>query len=67
VQKYKRLLTFLATLLPMYIMLTSRRIISDGDFWTIYLIGKVFLSLILLLFIYAMIRIFQRIQQLNGR
>ncbi len=66
-QKYQRLLTFLTILLPMYIMLTSRRIISDGDFWNVYLIGKVFLSLILLLFIYAMIKTFQRIQQIKGR
>jgi hypothetical protein len=66
-QKYQRLLTILVILLPMYISLTSRRIISDGDFWTVYLIGKAFLSFILLLYIYAMIRIFQRIQQLKGK
>jgi uncharacterized phage infection (PIP) family protein YhgE len=66
-QKYQRLLTFLTILLPMYIMLTSRRIISDGDFWNVYLIGKIFLSLILLLFIYAMIKTFQRIQQLKNK
>lgn len=66
-QKYQRLLTFLVAFLPIYITLASRRIFTDGELVNIYQPGRLFLSIILILYVYAMIKIIQRIQQLKGK
>lgn len=66
-QKYQRLLTFLIILLPIYIMLTSNRIFSNDETLNIYSIGRLFLSLFLIIYIYAVIMIFKRVWQLKGK
>ena len=63
--KYQRLLTYLTIFLPIYLMFAGQRIVSEGVLLNIYLAGKLFLSLFLILYIYAMIKIFKRIQQLK--
>jgi len=66
-QKYQRLLMFLTIFLPVLIMIAGRRIVADGVLMNIYSIGKLVLSLFLIIYAYAMVMIFRRILKLKGK
>lgn len=66
-QKYQRLLTILIVFLPIYFMMSTRPVDSTSRFAELYNAGKFIMSLLLILYACAMIKIFQRIQQLKKR
>lgn len=66
-QKYKRILIFLVILLPALIMGVLRPSTGGSSLSEFYSIFKTILGLILILYVYAMLRIFQRILQLQKK
>lgn len=63
--KYKRLITFLVVFLPIFITLTTRPLDGSSSFAGLYFAGKMFGMFLTLLYVAAMIKIFQRIKQLK--
>lgn len=65
--KYQRLITILVVFLPIFITITTRPINSSSEFAGLYFAGKMVGTFVMLLYSAAMIKIFQRIQQLKGK
>ena len=66
-QKYQRLITILIVFLPIFITITTRPIDTSSEFVGLYFAGKMIGTFLMLLYTAAMIKIFQRIQQLKGK
>jgi hypothetical protein len=66
-QKYQRLITILVVFLPFFITITTRPVDSSSEFAGLYFAGKMIGTFLMLLYVVAMIKIIQRIQQLKGR
>jgi hypothetical protein len=66
-KKYTRLLTHLTIFLPIYVVLATRPVSTDGNFSNLYSIVRLIMSLILVLYAYAMVRLFMRINQLRKK
>ena len=66
-QKYQRLITILVVLLPIFITITTRPLDASSAFAGLYFAGKMIGTFLMLLYVIAMIKIFQRIQQLKGK
>jgi hypothetical protein len=66
-QKYQRLITILVVFLPIFISITTRPIDPSSRFVGLYFAGKMIGTFFMLLYTVAMIKIFQRIQQLKGK
>jgi len=66
-QKYQRLITILVVFLPIFITLTTRPIDSSSQFAGLYFAGNMIGAFLMLLYVAAMIKILQRIQQLKGK
>lgn len=66
-QKYQRLIIILIVFLPIFMTITTRPINPASPFVTLYFIGKLLGTFLMLLYAIAMIKIFQRIQQLKGK
>ncbi len=64
-QKYQRLIAFLIVFLPIFLTITTRPIDSSSTFASLYLLGKIIGMFLLLLYCYAILMIFQRIQRLK--
>ncbi len=66
-QKYQRLITILVVFLPVFITLTTRPIDSSSAFVGLYFAGKMLGTFLMFLYVVAIIKIFQRIQQLKRK
>ena len=66
-QKYQRLITILVVFLPIYLMMSTRPVDSTSRFAELYLAGKFIMSLFLILYAWAMIKITKRIQELKNK
>ena len=66
-QKYQRLITILVVFLPFFITITTRPVDSSSEFAGLYFAGKMIGMFLMLLYVVAMIKIFQRIQELKKR
>jgi hypothetical protein len=66
-QKYTRLLTFLLVFLPIYLMLVTRTVQGEGTFSEFLAALKFLLSLFLIFYAYAILRISRRIMQLKKK
>ena len=66
-QKYQRILIFLVILLPAFTMFVFRPPTEGSLLFDLYSILKTIMGLILVFYVYAMLRIFQRILQLKKK
>lgn len=66
-KKYTRLLTHLTIFLPIYIVLATRPVSMESHLFDLYSIARVIMSLILVLYAYAMVRLLMRINQLRKK
>jgi hypothetical protein len=66
-QKYTRLLAFLLVFLPIYIMMVTRPALGEGIFSEFLAALKFLLSLFLIFYAYAILRISRRIMQLKKK
>lgn len=66
-QKYQRLIIMLIIFLPIYLLMSTRPVDSTSQFAELYLAGKFVMSLFLILYAYAMVRILRRILQLKNQ
>jgi hypothetical protein len=63
-QKHQRLLIFLVTLLPVLLMSVTRPVSAGSSLFDFYLIFKTIMGFFLIFYVFAMLRIFLRINQL---
>ena len=66
-QKYQRLIAILVVFLPIFITLTTSPIDTSSGFAGLYFAGKVIGAFLMILYIAAMIKIFQRVQRLKAK
>jgi len=66
-QKYQRLISILIVFLPIFMTITTRPIDPTSQFAALYFTGKLLGTFLMLLYVVAMIKIFQRIQELKKR
>ena len=66
-QKYQRLIVILIVFLPIFMTITTRPIDGDSPFAGLYFAGKMIGAFLMFLYVVAMIKIFQRIQQLKTK
>ncbi len=66
-QKYARLMLLLFIFLPIFIFLATRQVPAGSNIYDLYSIVKLFFSLILILFAYAIVRIGLRILRLRKK
>lgn len=66
-QKYQRLIIILIIFLPIFVTLGTRQIDPTSRFSELYLAGKFVMNLFMLIYAYAMIMIFRRMQQLKNK
>ena len=64
-QKYQRLIAILVVFLPIFVTIATRPVDQTSRFAELYLAGKFLMSLLIMLYAYAMIMIIRRIQQLK--
>lgn len=64
-QKYARVLVFLIIFLPIYVNLVTRTVPMDSNYYDFYSIAKLVMSLIIVLYVYAMVRLIVRINRLR--
>jgi hypothetical protein len=67
VQKYQRLIMILIIFLPIFVTMGTRQIDQTSRFSELYLAGKFLINILMLIYAYAMIMIFRRIQQLKNK
>jgi hypothetical protein len=65
--KYQRVIITLTVFLPILMMFAIRPVSTDSHFAELYMAGKFIMSLFLILYAYAIIRIFGRMQQLKKK
>jgi hypothetical protein len=66
-QKYQRLIIILIVFLPIFITLGTRQIDPASRFSELYLAAKFIMNILMLIYAYAMIMIFRRMQQLKNK
>ena len=66
-QKYQRLIIILTIFLPIFVTMGTRQIDPTSRFSELYLAGKFLINILMLIYAYAMIMIFRRIQQLKNK
>jgi hypothetical protein len=66
-KKYTRLLTHLTIFLPIYIVLATRPVSLESNYFGFYSIPRLIMSLILVLYALAMVRLLIRISQLRKK
>lgn len=66
-KKYTRLLTHLTIFLPIYIVLATRPVSMESNYIDFYSLVRLIMSLILVLYAYAMVRLLLRINQLRKK
>ncbi len=66
-QKYQRLIVILIVFLPIFMTITTRPIDPASPFVDLYFAGKMIGAFLMILYVAAMIKIFQRIQQLKSK
>ena len=64
-QKYRRVLTTLIVLMPIFVISVTRPLNPDSRFYDLYGISKLFMSGILMLFTYSMMRLMMRIKNIK--
>jgi hypothetical protein len=65
--KYRRLMIFLVVFLPILNILLLQDISAASPFAPLYLAGKLFAGFLMILYLYALIRLWARIRQLNQK
>jgi len=66
-QKYQRVLVTLVILLPILTVFVTRPAVEGGPWYDLHSIIKTLLSLFLIFYVYALVRIFNRILQLTKK
>jgi len=67
VQKYQRLFTYLTIFFPVLFIFTIQPIEETSKLADLYMIGKMFMGFLLAVYVYAIVRILGRIQQLKNK
>jgi hypothetical protein len=64
-QKYSRVLVFLVVFLPIFTMTVTRPVSTESSYYDFFSIIKVIMSLFMVLYAYAMVRLVMRINRLK--
>ena len=67
VQKYRRLMAILVVFLPLFIVMSTREVDPASRFAGLYMAGKFLISLMLILYAWALIMILRRIRELKQK
>jgi hypothetical protein len=66
-QKYQRLMAILVVFLPIFIVMSTREVDPSSRYAELYLAGKFLISLMLILYAWALIMILRRIRELKQK